>query len=418
MSIANEHMRFAMIKAGIAIPVPFDHPQAITIDQAHEITHMPIADLEEIWFTTYGRFDAGGNPVDGDGNVAVDGADGGGVGVVTGGGGGADDVGDGAVGGEEGTGGGDGALPIAPVLSRAEVAAEEFRRYWYPWLAQEHFKMFRQQCEGRGINWRVRQAYPRLEEGRDGLQRVVSIVSIEFMRLRAQATGQHGGCKVDHLFDPDGRLMTSIAYVKRLVAASLAAVSGATFATYEGEAHWEEFFAWSGPAPLSGDGWRDVSEEEKLAKHAPDLKGPLCQKMPRVCLGRAAEAMGLRMAFPMECGGLYVEDEFPRGSGRPKPGGGGNKGGPAMRAVRGEEPEGEAGGDRGGGDAVGREVDEEEEMPTSLTSLKRSLLRRDDWDTARWEAAMAGAKRAAGSRGNETELCRRIWADANRRKAG
>jgi hypothetical protein len=107
---------------------------------------------------------------------------------------------------------------------------------------------------------------------------VVPIVGIEGMRIIAHRTGLFAGAdEIDFKYDEVGKLERR-RHVYRL--------SGDKRFPYAASVYWAEY------APLGDDEFYTA--------------------MPRVSLGRDAEAAALRKAFPQELGGIYTPEELRR----------------------------------------------------------------------------------------------------------
>jgi phage recombination protein Bet len=108
--------------------------------------------------------------------------------------------------------------------------------------------------------------------------RYTPITSIDFLRGRAHDTGEMAGSD-DPVFDKDARTATATVY--RLT-------HGTRYA-YSATARYAEYVPDPGP-----NGRGDV----------------MWKRMPHVMLGKCAEALALRKAFPQQLGGLYVKEEL------------------------------------------------------------------------------------------------------------
>jgi hypothetical protein len=108
--------------------------------------------------------------------------------------------------------------------------------------------------------------------------RYTPITSIDFLRGRAHDTGEMAGSD-DPVFDKDARTATVTVY--RLT-------RGTRYA-YSATARFNEYVPDPGP-----NGRGDV----------------MWKRMPHVMLGKCAEALALRKAFPQQLGGLYVKEEL------------------------------------------------------------------------------------------------------------
>lgn len=111
------------------------------------------------------------------------------------------------------------------------------------------------------------------------------ITSIDLLRMRADATGQHVGTD-EPLYQgvkgsPD---FAALVRVHKMVAGQKA--------TFTGTARWSEYF----PGEQQGFMWK---------------------KMPHLMLGKCAEALALRKAFPAQLHGLYVQEEMDQAEAQP-----------------------------------------------------------------------------------------------------
>jgi phage recombination protein Bet len=103
------------------------------------------------------------------------------------------------------------------------------------------------------------------------------ITSIDLFRARAGATGQHAGTDDAVFVEGKPYPVSASVTVYRIV--------GGVRCPYTATARWAEYF----PGEQQGYMWK---------------------KMPYTMLGKCAEALALRKAFPQELGGLYTQDEM------------------------------------------------------------------------------------------------------------
>ena len=108
--------------------------------------------------------------------------------------------------------------------------------------------------------------------------RYTPVVGIDYLRGRAADTGEMAGSD-DAVFDKDARTATVTVY--RLT-------RGTRYA-YSATARYTEYVPDPGPNGRGDTLWR---------------------KMPHVMLGKCAEALALRKAFPQQLAGLYVKEEL------------------------------------------------------------------------------------------------------------
>jgi phage recombination protein Bet len=139
----------------------------------------------------------------------------------------------------------------------------------------DEFALFLHLCKRSGLDPFARQIYAIKRKGQLVIQ-----TSIDGYRLIADRTGLYAGSAaplydVDDAEHPNRALVT----VYKLVAGAARA--------FEAEARWSEYAqVFSGKL---GDMW---------------------EKMPYLMLGKCAEALALRKAFPQELSGLYTHDEM------------------------------------------------------------------------------------------------------------
>ena len=134
-------------------------------------------------------------------------------------------------------------------------------------------KLFLYDCERRGVHPLDRLIHFTKRGGR-----YTPVVGIDYLRTRAADTGEMAGSD-DAVFDKDARTATVTVY--RLT-------RGTRYA-YSATARYDEYVPDAGPN-LRGD--------------------TLWRKMPHVMLGKCAEALALRKAFPQQLAGLYVKEEL------------------------------------------------------------------------------------------------------------
>lgn len=101
------------------------------------------------------------------------------------------------------------------------------------------------------------------------------VTSIDFMRTQAAMSGEMAGSDDPMFSEVDGKLLSATVTVYRLT-------SGQRFA-YTATARWSEY------CPDNAQMWR---------------------KMPHTMLGKCAEALALRKAFPQQLAGLYSNEEM------------------------------------------------------------------------------------------------------------
>lgn len=143
-------------------------------------------------------------------------------------------------------------------------------------------KLFLQVAKRTGLDPFAKQIY--CVKRWDGtLQREVAQtqISIDGFRLIAERSGQYvPGRETTYTFDQDGKLESATAYIKK----------------------------------LAGGTWHEVAATAYYTEYVQKKKNgevnPMWQRMPRVMLGKCAEALVLRKSFPAELSGLYTPDEM------------------------------------------------------------------------------------------------------------
>lgn len=132
-------------------------------------------------------------------------------------------------------------------------------------------QLFLHVCHKTGLDPLVKQVY----SVKYGTDRSI-IVGIDGFRSVAERTGCYApGKESTFSYDPQGRLKSATAYVKKM--------------TRDGT-------------------WHEVSASAFWAEYGSDKQ--FWQKMPHVMLSKCAEAIALRKAFPNELSGLYTQDEM------------------------------------------------------------------------------------------------------------
>jgi phage recombination protein Bet len=169
------------------------------------------------------------------------------------------------------------ALALAPAPVTAPTVTREqldlVRRTVAAGATDAELELFLFDCQRRGVHPLDRLIHFTKRGGR-----YTPITSIDFLRGRAHDTGEMAGSD-DVQFDKDARTATVTVY--RLT-------RGTRYA-YAATARYNEYVPDPGP-----NGRGDV----------------MWKRMPHVMLGKCAEALALRKAFPQQLGGLYVKEEL------------------------------------------------------------------------------------------------------------
>jgi phage recombination protein Bet len=161
--------------------------------------------------------------------------------------------------------------PAAPIVTRDQL--DLIKRTVAVGATDAELELFLFDCQRRGVHPLDRLIHFTKRSGR-----YTPITSIDFLRGRAHDTGEMAGSD-DVVFDKDARTATVTVY--RLT-------RGTRYA-YSATARYGEYVPDPGP-----NGRGDV----------------MWKRMPHVMLGKCAEALALRKAFPQQLGGLYVKEEL------------------------------------------------------------------------------------------------------------
>ena len=171
-----------------------------------------------------------------------------------------------------------------PAQEVALVVTEEqkelVKRTVAPDATEQELQLYFYDCSRRGIHPLDRLLHFTKRQGK-----YTPITSIDLFRMRADATGQHIGTDEPIYQGAPGKSeFAALVRVHKLVSGQKA--------TFTGTARWSEYF----PGEAQGFMWR---------------------KMPHLMLGKCAEALALRKAFPAQLHGLYVQEEMDQAEAKP-----------------------------------------------------------------------------------------------------
>lgn len=152
--------------------------------------------------------------------------------------------------------------------------------------SDDELKMFLYVCERTRLDPFTKQIHlvPRWD-GRLGKEVRTPIVGIDGLRSVAERTGSYAG-NDDPTFDDEAKPTKATVTVYKIVQGIRVG--------FTASARWEQY------VPMSKD--------KKTG--APYISSPLWNKMPHLMLGKCAEALALRKAFPAVMSGLYVAEEL------------------------------------------------------------------------------------------------------------
>jgi phage recombination protein Bet len=146
-----------------------------------------------------------------------------------------------------------------------------------PTATHEELKLFLYQCSRTGLDPLAKQIYfqKRFNKRRQKAELTI-ITGIDGYRLVADRTGQYAG-NDDPVFDDEEHPRKATVTVYKLI--------GDQRCPFSASARWDQYY----PGDEQGFMWR---------------------KMPHLMLGKCAEALALRKAFPAELSGLYIKEEM------------------------------------------------------------------------------------------------------------
>ena len=154
----------------------------------------------------------------------------------------------------------------------------------------DELQLFLYQCARTGLDPLSRQIYAlerRERQGDQWVRRMSIQTGIDGLRLIAERTGRYApGPETTFEYDGGGSLRRATAYVKKLTA-------DGTWHKVPASAFWTEYVATT----------RDGSPTR------------IWREKPHVMLGKCAESLALRKAFPAEMSGLYTSEEMDKANG-------------------------------------------------------------------------------------------------------
>jgi phage recombination protein Bet len=141
----------------------------------------------------------------------------------------------------------------------------------------DELKLFLYQCSRTGLDPLAKQIYfqKRFNKRRNKFEMTI-ITGIDGYRLVADRTGQYAG-NDDPVFDDEDKPRKATVTVYKII--------GQVRCPFTASARWDQYY----PGDEQGFMWR---------------------KMPHLMLGKCAEALALRKAFPAELSGLYIKEEM------------------------------------------------------------------------------------------------------------
>lgn len=149
--------------------------------------------------------------------------------------------------------------------------------------SDQEFELFAHICKRTGLDPFAKQVFPVFRwDSKQGRNLMTVQTSIDGYRVIAERTGNYApGKEIVYSYNTEGTLISATAYVKKL--------------TKDGA--WHEV-----AATAFWDEYAQKTKEGKLSQ--------FWSKMPHLMLGKCAESLALRKAFPAELSGLYTHEEM------------------------------------------------------------------------------------------------------------
>jgi len=166
------------------------------------------------------------------------------------------------------------AAQSAPIMTRDQL--ELVKRTVANGATDDELALFMHYCNKNGLDPLSKDVYFRKNRNNNGDATISFMTSIDTFRARAELTGQYAG-NDDPIFDSEESPKKASVTVYKIVDGQRCA--------FTASARWDQYY----PGEKQGFMWR---------------------KMPHLMLGKCAEALALRKAFPKQLGKLYVNEEM------------------------------------------------------------------------------------------------------------
>lgn len=156
------------------------------------------------------------------------------------------------------------------------------KRHFGKELSQEELDLFGCICEKTGLDPFLKQIYPvkRKAKQQDGSYRenMVVQVGVDGLRLIAERSGRYApGRETSYVYDNQKKIISATSYIKKM--------------TPDGQ-------------------WHEVSATAFMEEYQPKYGGNFWEKMPHLMIGKCAESLAIRKAFPAETSKLYTHEEM------------------------------------------------------------------------------------------------------------
>lgn len=144
-------------------------------------------------------------------------------------------------------------------------------------LTDNELELFSYVCKHSGLDPFLKQIYP-VKRKNKGVDVMVIQVGIDGLRSIAERTGNYApGKENTYTYDKEAKLVSATAFIKKRTA----------------------------------DGtWHDVSATAYWNEYRPSIPSHFWDNMPHVMLGKCAEALAIRRAFPAQTAKLYTPEEM------------------------------------------------------------------------------------------------------------
>jgi phage recombination protein Bet len=164
--------------------------------------------------------------------------------------------------------------PLLPTFGREKI--DLIKRTVAKGATDDELKLFLYTAEKRGLDPLAKQIYFQKRRSKHGEENITIITGIDGYRAIADRTGKYAG-NDDPVFDDEENPRKASVTVYKLI--------GGVRCAFSATARWDQYY----PGDSLGFMWR---------------------KMPHLMLGKCAEALALRKAFPDDLSGLYTKEEM------------------------------------------------------------------------------------------------------------
>ena len=144
-------------------------------------------------------------------------------------------------------------------------------------LNDSEFDLYVYDCQRRGIHPLDKLIIPTIRTDKQGNRTYTPITTVDYLRSRADSTGLYAG-NDDPVFDSEEKPQKATVTVYKMVAGQRVA--------FTATARWSQYYP---------------SEPNKQF---------MWNRMPHLMLGKCAEGLAIRKAFPQELAGLYTKEEM------------------------------------------------------------------------------------------------------------